>query len=195
MEADGLGGRLPLLRQADLTAVARKLYDRLAERQRERASPFRVATDEGEFIGPFNACLHAPETGAAFLEMHEAEAKASPLSARLREVVILSVGAVWSSDYELYAHRAAAARAGLRHEVAEALALGETPEGLTEEETAAQRLILELMRDRQVSGETYDACEGALGRANLIAVVFLAATYAGKSTVLNAFAVPAPPAG
>lgn len=188
----GLGGRLPLLRPSDLAHDAQALYANLVDRQRIRPSPFRVTDEIGAFIGPFNACLHAPLTGGAFLAMHDAEAEASPLSARLREVVILSVGASWSAPYELYAHRAVALSVGLSAEEVTFLARGDPHPNFTDAERAIQQLVHELMRDRSVSDTTYAACERLLGRDGLVAVAFLAATYAGTSTVLAMFAVPAP---
>ena len=143
-------------------------------------------------IGPFNALLHAPAVGAAFIDFHEAEERATPLSVRLREVVILSVGAVWQSAYELYAHRAVAARAGFGPEVVAALAAGEASKELSDEECAAQRFTLELTRERRVSAETYAACDKAVGREGMVAIVLLVAAYTGTCTMLNAFTVPAP---
>lgn len=88
-----LGGRLPLLPPDRLDPPARALYDRLTAGRLGHASPFRSRDDTGALIGPFNALLHAPAIGAGFIDFHEAEEHATPLSARLREVVILSVGA------------------------------------------------------------------------------------------------------
>lgn len=107
--------------------------------------------------------------------------------------MILSVGAVWDSAYELYAHKAvAAAKVGLPADVVEALASGQPSDGLSDAEVAAQRFTLELARDRKVSDTAYEAVERHLGREALVALVFLAAAYAGTCMLLNAFAVPSP---
>jgi 4-carboxymuconolactone decarboxylase len=45
----------------------------------------------------------------------------------VRQVVILAVGAVWRSAYELYAHSAAARTAGLPDQVVRALTAGQRP--------------------------------------------------------------------
>ena len=192
MSGTGLGGRLPLQAPASLRPAARALYDRLAGERLGDASPFTNKTEAGEMIGPFNALLYAPAIGQGFIDFHEAEEHATPLSNRVREVVILSVGAVWQSAYELYAHRAVAARVGFAPEVVAALAAGEAHEGFSEDERAAQRFTLELTRDRAVGDTTYADAEAAFGRDGLIALAFLAAAYAGTCTMLNAFAVPTP---
>ena len=170
------------------------LYDRLVGGRLGGPSPFTSRTDTGELIGPFNVLLHAPTIGGGFLDLHEAEERATPLSKRVREVVILSVGAVWGSAYELYAHRAVAAQLGLSPDVIAAVAAGEACDQLAADERAAQRFTLELMRNRIVSEATYASAERAFGHEGLVALTLLAAAYTGTCLVLNAFAVPAPSA-
>lgn len=192
MDAGTLGGRLPLLPPASLQADARRLYDRLVGGRLGSASPFTSRIETGELIGPFNAFLHSPAIGEGFIDFHEAEEHATPLSARVREVVILSVGAVWGSAYETYAHRAVAARVGFPPDVVAALAAGEACEGIGVEERAAQRFTLELARERVVSDATYAEAARVFGSDGLVALAFLAAAYGATCTMLNAFAVPAP---
>lgn len=191
MDGD-LGGRLPLQSPAELKLAARALYDRLVGGRLGNASPFISKTDSGALIGPFNALLYAPTIGASFVDMHEAEEHATPLSARVREVVILSVGAVWASAYETYAHRAVAMRVGFSRDAVDALAAGEDCDELAPEERTAQRFILELLRNRAVCDTTYAASEQAFGREGLVALAFLAAAYDATCVMLSAFAVPAP---
>lgn len=192
MDDEGLGGRLPLLPPNRLEPNALALYDRLINGRLGEASPFRSRTADGALIGPFNALLHAPATGVGFIDLHEAEERGTPLSARLRETIILSVGAVWECAYELYAHRAVAARVGFAPEVVAALATGDAHPALSKEERSAQRFTLELARDRGVTDISYTTCENILGRDRLVAVVLLTAAYMGTCVILNAFAVPEP---
>lgn len=192
MVDEHLGGRLPLLPPGELAPDARALYDRLTAGRLGTASPFRSQADDGALIGPFNALLHSPVVGTGFLGFHEAEERVTPLSARLREVVILSVGAAWRCAYELYAHKAVATKIGFAPDVVTALANGVAHPLLSAEERAVQRFTLELARDRCVSDDTYADCQTILERDALIAVVLLAAAYAGTCVILHAFAVPAP---
>ncbi|WP_420137441.1 carboxymuconolactone decarboxylase family protein [Sphingomonas sp.] len=195
MHVSNLGGRLPLLSSADLEPGARCLYHRLIEGRLGSASPFISRMNTGELIGPFNAMLYAPAIGGGFVDFHEAEERATPLSARVREVVILSVGAVWASAYETYAHRAVAARVGFPPDIVVALATGEACEGLGEDERVAQRFTLELARDRSVSDWTFAEAQRTFGWSGLVALAFLAAAYTATCVMLNAFAVPAPSNG
>ena len=194
-DAADLGGRLPLQPPATLPPAARALYDRLIGGRLNYASPFTSRTNAGELIGPFNAFLYAPVIDGGFIDFHDAEEQATPLSKRVREIVILSVGAVWKSAFELYAHRAVAGQIGFSPEAVAALAAGDPCDELDEDERTAQRFTLELTRDRVVSNATYVEAEQAFGREGLVALTFLAAAYNRTCTLLNAFAAPSPEAG
>ncbi len=192
MDAGDLSGRLPLLPPASLQPAARALYDRLVAGRLGQASPFTSKIDSGELIGPFNAFLYAPGISGGFIDFHEAEEQATPLSARVREVVILSIGAVWASAYELYAHRAVAARVGFSPEIVAALVAGKLCDRISPEEQTAQLFTIELARERVVSDATYAEAERAFGREGVVALAFLAAAYSATCVMLNAFTVPAP---
>jgi len=78
------------------------------------------------------------------LDLQFAEQVHTSLSARVREVVILAVGAVWQADYELYAHVAVARKAGLSEGAARAVATGGHPDDLSADEEIALRLTQQL---------------------------------------------------
>ena len=101
-----LVGRLPLLEPDELDHDQRKLYEALDGEMVPWAkkSGFEATTGDGRLIGPFNPLLYSPQIGQGFVEYLSAERESTSLSARVREVIILSVGAVWQSAYEIYAH-------------------------------------------------------------------------------------------
>ena len=107
---DALGGRLPLADPTDLVGAQRELFDKMTSAVVPWADDtgFHSTTDDGRFIGPFDPALLNPAMTSASAELLLGEREHTSLSARLREVVILAVGAVWQSEYELYAHSAAA---------------------------------------------------------------------------------------
>jgi 4-carboxymuconolactone decarboxylase len=82
------------------------------------------------------------------LEDHPDQAR---LDERTRQAVTLEVGAVWQSPYELYAHSAEAAHAGLDAAVIADLRQGTVPSaGLSEREQIPYQFALRLTRDRRV---------------------------------------------
>ena len=108
-----LGGRLPLVDPLALSAAQKEIYDRINATFGPWADSvdFQAKTGDGRLIGPFNPILYSPGISSSFLDLHDAEEKYTSLDERVRQVVILSVGAVWKSGYELYAHSAAARKA------------------------------------------------------------------------------------
>jgi 4-carboxymuconolactone decarboxylase len=126
MRPCSLGGRLPLLDPAKLSETQRKVYDRTVATMVPwaDAAHFQSRTADGRLIGPFNPVLFAPEMSSCFADLQAAEARYTPLSERVRQVVILAVGAVWKADYELYAHSAVALEAGLSEAAIRSLADG-----------------------------------------------------------------------
>ena len=146
----GLGGRLPLMPRAQLTPPQASLWDRIDQTMGRWADDvgFIAMTTDGRFVGPFNPMLRSPDLAARFLELQLVESKLSSLGERIRQVVILSVGSIWQSDYELYAHGAAARRAGFSDAAIAALSAGEQSPELGDDEALAQRLAL--ARDHQI---------------------------------------------
>jgi 4-carboxymuconolactone decarboxylase len=61
---------------------------------------------DSEFVGPFDSFLFSPDVSRGFLQFQEAESKFTNLDERVRQVVILTVGALWGAKYELYAEHA-----------------------------------------------------------------------------------------
>ena len=132
---DELGGRLPLTDPTTLTGVQRDVFDRLMTTFVPWANDVGVqaTTRDGRLIGPFNSALINPAISAKFLELQFAEVANTHLNERFRQVVILAVGAVWRADYELYAHSAAARKAGISEDAIKTLVGGGIPDELTED--------------------------------------------------------------
>jgi 4-carboxymuconolactone decarboxylase len=194
MQPDNLGGRLPLLDPAKLSETQREVYDRANSTMVPwaEAAHFQSKTTDGKLIGPFNPVLFAPEMASCFADLQAAEARYTPLSERVRQVVILAVGAVWKADYELYAHSAVARKAGLSEAAIRSLARGGHPEDLSDEERLAQRFVRQLTAEHHVGEPVYRAAEAAFGREGLVAMTFLAGCYQVVCSFLNGFEIPAP---
>ena len=194
MQPDNLGGRLPLLDPAKLSETQREVYDRANSTMVPwaEAAHFQSKTADGRLIGPFNPVLLAPEMATCFADLQAAEARYTPLSERVRQVVILAVGAVWKADYELYAHSAVARQAGLSEAAIRSLASGGHPEDLSDEERVAQRFVRQLTAEHHVEEKLYRAAEAAFGREGIVAMAFLAGCYQVVCSLLNAFEIPAP---
>jgi 4-carboxymuconolactone decarboxylase len=103
-------------------------------------SGFAATTDGERLIGPFNPSLLSPEMATQSLKLQATEEQYTSLDERARQIVILTVGAVWQAPYELYAHAAAAHHAGLAESTVAELIAGGEPDALTDPEKTAHRL-------------------------------------------------------
>ena len=194
MDTTHLGGRLALLDPAGLTGEQKAVYERLTRTMVKWAdqSGFQSTTEGGRLIGPFNPVLLNPGITPAFLNLQDAEQAHTSLDDRTRQVVILAVGAIWRSDYELYAHAAVAAKAGLPAGVIQALASGEVPDELSAQEKLAARFAHALSTSHRIEGTLYQDAQAAFGSRGLVDIVYLAGCYHIICGLLNTFEIPAP---
>jgi 4-carboxymuconolactone decarboxylase len=162
--SDALGGRLPLADPTDLVGAQRELFDKMTSAVVPWADDtgFRSTTDDGRFIGPFNPALLNPAMTSVSAELLLGEWEHTSLSARVREVVILAVGAVWQSEYELYAHSAAARKAGIPDDAVRVLASGGIPDDLSKDEKVAAELTRQLSTAHRVDETLYRQAENLL---------------------------------
>jgi 4-carboxymuconolactone decarboxylase len=194
VNSDRLGGNLPLLNPEALSTQQKELYDRIIATWGAfgESAHFEVKTEDGRLIGPFNPMLYSPAISSRFLEFMDTEGAGASLSARVREVTILAVGAVWGSDYELYAHKAAARNAGFSEGEITMLVGGELPDGLSGEEQIAYRYARQLSEKHHVDANLYRSAVDALGDQGVVDLTYLIGTYHITCSLLNSFSIPAP---
>lgn len=196
MSVDGsdLGGRLPLYDSEALDPTQKELYDWLMDVAVPwaEAARFRASIEGGRLIGPFNPAILTPGISSAFMDLAVAEQRHTSLSKRSREVVILTVGAVWQAPYELYAHCAVARQVGLSDEEVRTLSDGGRPKSLTDAETVAHRVARALSIEHRLDEALYREAEALLGAEGIMATVILTGIYHTVCAILNAFEIPAP---
>jgi 4-carboxymuconolactone decarboxylase len=194
LQTDALGGRLPLADPASLTDAQRGLLDVMMNTMVPWANevPFQSTTADGRLIGPFNPALLNPQTATKFLELQFAEQLNTSLDERVRQVIVLTVGAIWGADYELYAHAAVARQVRLSESAIRTLVSGGLPGELTEREQLAQRVTRQLCVDHRLDDELSCEAENIFGTVGLIDMTTLIGVYHGVCVTLTMFAVPAP---
>ena len=193
-QTDALGGRLPLADPGALNPAQQEIFDGMASRIVPWANDarFQSTAEDGRLIGPFNPALLNPAIASPFLDLQFAEQVHTSLSERVREVVILAVGAAWQADYELHAHLDVARKAGLSDDAARTLVAGGLPGDLTEDEKVALRLPRQLSTRHRVDESLYRDAEDRFGTKGLIDIAFLIGIYHSVCPTLTMFAIPAP---
>jgi 4-carboxymuconolactone decarboxylase len=137
--------------------------------------------------------LHAPALGHPLQDLGAAIRYRTGLSARVREIAILSVAAATDSAFERYAHQRVGRAAGLTDAELAELAHGRFASD-DPVEAAAYALCDRLNRGRlPLSDEDFAALRAALGEAALVELVVLVGYYRTLSQLLHVFDVGAPP--
>jgi 4-carboxymuconolactone decarboxylase len=189
-----MSGRLPQLKPDDLAPTQSDFYDSLVTnkvRWAESAGA-RAIADDGSLLGPFNPLLFNPVLGAAQISVFRDDKNSTSLSARVHEIVILTVGAAWQAEYELYAHRAVAKVVGLPDTVIDAMAAGETPELESEQEASAYNFSWQLAHNHRVDPTTYDTATRCFDNKAHVDMVLLIGLYMTVCSIINAFEIPVP---
>lgn len=107
-----------------------------------------------------------------------------------KEMVILRVGHLRNSEYELQQHRRLGRSRGVDDALLQRIYEGPQAEGLTGRQRALLQAVDEFIRDREVSDETYAALAAHLTRQQIIEFCALAGHYDGIAGLLATLRIP-----
>lgn len=175
--------------QADATPEQREVWDAIVE---SRGDPSRLVGPDGGLIGPFNAMVSSPITGARVAALGQAIRFSNAVDNRLLELAIITVGAHWRSNFEWWAHSRLAVDAGIDQTVVDALADGRRPSFVNGDEEQVHRYASALVTTGRVDDQTHADTVELLGEQGLIDLTFTIGYYCMISLTLNALAVPLP---
>lgn len=151
-----------------------------------------VSGPRGDVRGPFNALLRSPELADRVQKVGEYIRFGSSLPAKLNELAILVTARHWSAQYEWYAHHKLAMKAGLDARIAQDLAEGRRPAGMSKEEAAVHDFCRELHQTKHVGDDAYAAALECFGEQGVIDLVGACGYYTLVSMVLNVDRHPMP---
>jgi len=152
--------------------------------QQQAVEEFRRLRGTDPF-GPFVALLESPELLTRASALGEYLRYRSALPPRLSELVILITAAHWRQQYEWDLHAPIALAAGVAQSTLDALAAGQRPDGLAEDESALDdfcRAVHE--RARPDAGLQARAVQ-AVGEQGVIDAIGICGYYAMLAMVLN----------
>jgi len=113
------------------------------------------------------------------------------LSAELREIVILRVGYLRDSDYEVVNHLRVAKLIGMAPERVAALVPGEAQDAFTPQERAVLRFVDEVVRDGGASAGAFEAVAAFMSPAELIELTVVIGVYTMVSQICATFDIEA----
>jgi 4-carboxymuconolactone decarboxylase len=142
--------------------------------------------------GPFNVLLRSPEMGDLAQKLGEYSRFRPAVPAKLRELAIIVTARHWTSHYEWYAHRRAAATAGLSESIIMAIAERKRPTGMQPDEEAVYNFANEMLETKQVSDATFKAVVDRFGEKGAVDIIGVMGYYQLVSMLLNVDRYPLP---
>jgi len=139
----------------------------------------------GSVRGPFNVMLRSPELMSPLQKVGEYLRYRSALDRRIAEMATLIAARHWTQNYEWSAHHPLALKAGLKAEIADAIAEGRRPAGMAQDEEIVYDLLTETLQNKSVSDVTYERAVKQFGERNVVDLVALAGYYALLGMLMN----------
>jgi len=128
----------------------------------------------------------APNVFGGWAEMVGEIFASDTFSARLREVIILRVGHLQDSPYELAQHVGLARAAGLTEQQIDALVGDGDLAGFTSTERTVIDTVTELCTTHRLSDDSFAAAHALFGDEALTELLMIVSCYYGLALVLNA---------
>jgi len=175
-----VGDRFKPLTYREMNPEQKKMFENLISGERRGAG------------GPFNVLLRSPEMGDLAQKFGASMRYHSSMPPKLNEMAIIITARHWTSQYEWYAHRRAAATAGLNESIIQAIASGKRPTGMQPDEEAVYNFCTELLTTKQVSDKTFEATKAKFGERGVVDLIGVTGYYQLVSMLLNTDKYPLP---
>ncbi len=172
-----------------------RLKELTAERMTEAQSAVAaeaVAGKRGRVPAPLKAWLYSPEFGRRAQHLGEFLRYDTGLGPALSELAILVTGRFWTAQYEWYAHKREALKAGIDPAIIEAIARRETPTFADATSELVFRYSNRLLKDGRVDAALHEEAAAVLSEAGVVELVGLIGYYSLVAMTLNAFDIGLP---
>lgn len=165
--------------------------DDYSEEQMQAAADFEAARNR-PVSGPFILMMHSPAVMSRARAFGDYLRYNSAIGNTLSELVILITAREWTQDYEWYAHYPIALEVGIDREIADAIAEGRRPAGMSEDEEIVYDFSIELHRNRRVSDVTFQRALERFGSKGVIDLTGINGYYTFLAMQMNMARFPVP---
>jgi 4-carboxymuconolactone decarboxylase len=164
------------------------------EEQKRAAAEFEAARKVPLF-GPFEPLMYSPQVMSQARAMGDYLRFKSAIGNTLSELAILITAREWTQDYEWTVHYPIALKAGIRQQIADAIALGRRPTAMSADEAAVFDYASELLKNKQVSDATFERAKSRFGLKGVVDLTGIVGYYTFLAMQLNAAQYPIPVTG
>jgi 4-carboxymuconolactone decarboxylase len=172
--------RIQPLEPAQMSAEQKRIHDVIASGPR------------GRVRGPLAVWLHRPALAEPAQALGRYCRYETSLPARLSEWAILILARHWLSEFEWWAHKPMAVKAGLSPLMIDALRDGQPIPYANADEAVVHEFLTTLHGQRHIPEALYQKAVVALGETGIIDLVGIAGYYTLVSMTLNVFEVHPP---
>lgn len=146
----------------------------------------------GGVRGPFLALLHHPALAERLGALGEHLRYGTGMPDALVELAILVTARHWGCGYEWVAHERLARKAGLDPAIIAAVAAGEVPAAMSDDEATVHGFCREALEGGEPSAARYGAAVARFGRPGVLDLIALCGYYGLLAMVLNTADPPLP---
>jgi 4-carboxymuconolactone decarboxylase len=157
--------------------------------QKQAAAEFEAARKVPVF-GPFEPLMYSPSVMSQARAMGDYLRYKSAIGNTLSELAILLTAREWSQDFEWSVHYPIALKAGIRPEIADAIAEGRRPVSLSPDEEMVYDYAMELLKNKQVSNSTFEHAKTRFGAKGVVDLTGIVGYYTFLAMQLNAAQYP-----
>jgi 4-carboxymuconolactone decarboxylase len=190
--------RMAIFLLSTITWVAAHAEERLptippshyTQEQKQAAADFE-ATRKTPVFGPFEPLLYSPHVMSTARAMGDYLRYKSAIGNTLSEIVILMTAHEWRQEYEWSVHYPIAMKAGIRKELADAIAAGRRPTTMSKDEQTVFDFTGELLRKKHVSDATFERAKTRLGMKGVVDMTAIIGYYTFLAMQLNVAQYPA----
>ncbi|HXJ81131.1 MAG TPA: carboxymuconolactone decarboxylase family protein [Candidatus Methylomirabilis sp.] len=166
--------------------------EQIAEKERSAYDAFILSRGNRPNVGPYSLLLHMPEMAQRLEALRTYLRDEASLPQKLQELVMISVAREMSCAFIWYAHAAAARTAGVRDEIVDGIRDKRTLTDLDPDEQTVVAFTRELLQNRRVSRQTFEAATARFGQRGTMTLTNLIACYAVLAYNMNTYELEAP---
>jgi len=163
--------------------------DQMTDAQRKVAAEI-IAGPRGKVEGPYWPIIRSPGLTESLQKVGEYYRYRCPLDRKINEMAALMAARSWSQQFIWDVHILQALDAGLKKDIALAIAEGRRPAAMAEDEEVLYDFVTELLANQGASDATYARTVAKFGESGVIDIVGIIGYYSTLAMIMNVARTP-----